>query len=191
VIFKVENVSKKVATIAIFASLYAIASLLTAYIPTGVFFIQFRPAIAIPMVVAVIYSPIIAGLSAAFGTFIASIVRYGTPLLTIFSGTPANFLGFYSMSFVYKILRGKGMNWILALILSSTAGLTIGSIIIGFGLWFIAVHVAPGLLPQNFANIGFAVTSAFLLGFAPAPIALFITALILKVLRKSGKISNI
>ncbi len=186
-----KDVSKKVATIAIFASLYAIASLLTAYLPTGIFFIQFRPAIAIPMVVAVIYAPIIAGLSAALGTFIASIVRYGTPLLTVFSGTPANFLGFYTMSSVYKALRRKGMNWILALILSSTAGLTVGSIIIGLGLWFIAVHVAPGLLPQNFANIGFALMSAFLLDFAPAPIALFITVLILKVLRESGKISKI
>ena len=186
-----KTISKNIAIIAIFASLYATASLLTAYIPTGIFFIQFRPAIAIPMVAAVIYSPLTAGLSAAIGTFIASIIRYGTPLLTIFSGTPANFLGFYTMSLTYRVLRRNRVNWILALILSSIAGLIVGSVIIGLGLWFIAVHVAPGLLPKGFANIGFALTSSFILVFAPAPIALFITALVIDVLKKSGKISNI
>lgn len=186
-----NNVSRKVATIAVFASLYATTSLLTAYIPTGAFFIQFRPAIAIPMVAAVIYPPLIAGLSAALGTFIASIVRYGTPLLTVFSGTPANFLGFYIMGSAYKLLRRRKMNWVLSLIISSTLGLIVGSVIIGLGLWFIVTYLAPGILPENFMNLGFAITSAFLLVFAPAPIALLITILAIKILRKSRKIGDI
>ena len=183
-----ERISKTVASVAVFASLYAAASLLTAYIPTGIFFIQFRPAIAIPMVAAVLYTPLTAGLSAALGTFIASIIRYGTPLLTIFSGTPANFLGFYTMSYVYRVLRKKKLGLVLAIILSSIAGLVVGSIIIGLGLWFIAAYVAPGLLPKGFANLGFALTSSFLLVFAPAPIALALAILTIEALKKSGKI---
>ncbi len=186
-----KRTSKFAVVIAIFAALYAVASLLTAYIPTGIFFIQFRPAIAVPMVAAVIYPPIIAGLSAALGTFIASIVRYGTPLLTIFSGTPANFLGFYTMGLTYRLLRRRNVNWILSLIMSSIAGLIVGSLIIGLGLWFIATSIAPGLLPPNFANIGFAIFSSFLLVFAPAPVAVFITILIIESLKRSKKIRNI
>lgn len=180
--------SRDVAAIAMYASLYAATSLLTAYIPTGPYFIQFRPAIAIPMIAAIVATPLIAGLSAAIGTFIASIIRYGTPLLTIFSGTPANLTGFYIMGLTYKVLRSKNVNWIIALIVSSCLGLTVGSIIIALGLWFLAsTMLVEGL--EKFVNLEFAFTASFLLVFAPAPIALIIVIAILKILNSMGKIS--
>lgn len=179
--------SRDVAAIAIYASLYAATSLLTAYIPTGPYFIQFRPAIAIPMIAAIVATPLIAGLSAAIGTFIASIIRYGTPLLTIFSGTPANFMGFYIMSLAYKVLRRKNVNWIIALIVSSCLGLIVGSAIIALGLWFLAsAMLVEGL--EKFINLEFAFTASFLLVFAPAPVALVIVVAILKILKNMGKV---
>jgi len=180
--------SRAVALVAIFASLYAVTSLATAYLPTGPFFIQFRPAIAVPMVAAVISSPLIAGLSAAIGTFTASIVRYGTPIYTMFSGTPANFLGFYVMGYSYRVLRRRNVHWMKALIISSLIGLVVGSIIIALGLWFLAVTLlASGL--EKFASLEFAIIASFLLVLAPAPIALILVIGILKVLRDQGKIT--
>jgi len=183
----VQLKSRDVAAIAIYASLYAATSLLTAYIPTGPYFIQFRPAIAIPMIAAIVATPLIAGLSAAIGTFIASIIRYGTPLLTIFSGTPANFMGFYIMGLTYKVLRRKNVNWIIALIVSSCLGLIVGSAIIALGLWFLAsAMLVEGL--EKFINLEFAFTASFLLVFAPAPVALVIVVAILKILKNMGKV---
>jgi len=179
--------SKDAVNVSIFAALYAVASLLTAYIPTGPFFIQFRPAIAIPMIASVMFSPIVAGLSAALGTFIASIARYHTPLLTIFSGTPANFAGFCLMGFAYRRLRLRNVGWIYAIILSSILGLFVGSIIIAFGLWFLAMTLMPEL--GSFASLDYALQASFLMVYAPAPISIMLTLLIVKRLEKSGKIS--
>jgi len=177
--------SRAVTVVALFAALYCVFSLATAYIPTGPFFIQFRPAIAIPMIAALLYPPLIAGLSAAIGTFIASIIRYGSPLLTIFSGTPANFLGFYVMSLVYYMLRKRrGVNWILALIISSLIGLFIGSIIIAVGLWFLALTLVPEL--ASFKSLDFAIQASLILVYAPAPIAIIIVIGVIKVLMKMG-----
>jgi len=55
-----------------------VGSLFTAYIPAG-FIIQLRPAVVIPAVFAVLFRPWIGGLGTALGTFIASLIRYGTP----------------------------------------------------------------------------------------------------------------
>lgn len=182
-----ENHERTLVSVAIFAALYAVTSLLTAYIPTGPFFIQFRPAIAVPMVVAVISTPLVAGLSAALGTFIASVIRYGTPIFTIFSGAPANFLGFFMMSYSYKVLRRR-FNWVLAVILSSTLGLIVGSLIIGFGLWFLSTTLVPEGL-EAFKSMSSALKISFIMVFAPAPVALVIALGIIKALEKSGKIS--
>ena len=179
--------SRDAVNISIFAALYAIASLLTAYIPTGPYFIQFRPAIAIPMIASILYAPHIAGLSAALGTFIASIVRYGTPILTIFSGTPANFACFYLMSLTFKYFRRRNINWIIAVIVSSLLGLFVGSVIIALGLWFLAVTLMPEL--KLFASLTYALEASFLLVYAPAPISILLTIWIVKMLERSRKIS--
>lgn len=173
--------------ISLYAALYAILSLLTAWIPTGPYFIQFRPGVVVPMIAAVMLQPWAAGLSAALGTFIASIVRYGTPLLTLFSGTPGNFLGFYAMSFSYFYLRKKKVNWILSLAISSIIGMVVGAAVIALGLWFLANTFMPSL--GSFTNITFSIVSSFILVFAPLPIAFIICVAALKLLEKAKYLS--
>lgn len=173
--------------VSLYAALYAILSLLTAWIPTGPHFIQFRPGVVIPMIAAVMLQPWAAGLSAAIGTFVASIVRYGTPLLTIFSGTPGNFLGFYTMSLLYYYLRRRKINWIVVLAISSVVGMLVGAMIIAVGLWFLANTFMPSL--GDFTNIVFSVISSFILVFAPLPIAFIICIAAVKILEKARYIS--
>jgi energy-coupling factor transport system substrate-specific component len=86
--------TKEISALAINAALYAIGSYATAYIPTP-WIVQLRPAVVVPAVFAVLFGPLVGGLGAAIGTFIASIFTYGTAVLTVFSGTPANFVCFY------------------------------------------------------------------------------------------------
>ncbi|MGB9895069.1 MAG: ECF transporter S component [Thermoproteota archaeon] len=173
--------------ISLYAALYAILSLLTAWIPTGPYFIQFRPGVVVPMIAAVMLQPWAAGLSAAIGTFIASIIRYGTPLLTIFSGTPGNFLGFYVMGLSYSYLRKKKINWIVSLAVSSVIGMVVGAVVIALGLWFLANTFMPSL--GNFTNIVFSITSSFILVLAPLPIAFIICIAALKLLEKAKYLS--
>lgn len=182
-----KSKTKTLVFVSLFAALYAILSLLTAWIPTGPYFIQFRPGIAVPMIAAVMLQPWAAGLSAAIGTFIASIIRYGTPLLTIFSGTPGNFLGFYVMSFLYYYLRKKKIGWITSFAISSIVGMVVGALVIALGLWFLANTFVPSL--SGFANIVFSITSSFVLVFAPLPIAFIICIAALKLLEKAKYLS--
>lgn len=93
--------SLNVVLTAICAALYAVGSYATAYIPTP-WLVQLRPAVVIPAVFAVLFGPLVGGLGAAIDTFIASIFTYGTAVLTIFSGTPGNFVCFYVMGKLCK-----------------------------------------------------------------------------------------
>lgn len=115
-----EPRTKRVAAACLCATLYCLGSILTA--ETGLlmgFFVQFRPAVVIPIVFAVLFGPFVGGLGAAIGTFVASVYFYGHPFLTIFSGTPANFLGFWVVGYAARRLRKSGP-WILVY---TTAGL--------------------------------------------------------------------
>ncbi|MEM1766962.1 MAG: ECF transporter S component, partial [Candidatus Bathyarchaeia archaeon] len=67
---------REVSALAINAALYAVGSYATAYIQTP-WLVQLRPAVVIPAVFAVLFGPIVGGLGAALGTFIASILTYG------------------------------------------------------------------------------------------------------------------
>jgi uncharacterized membrane protein len=125
--------SREVASIALCAALYASTSYLTSYITIPGSIIQLRPAVVIPAVFAVVFSPLVGGLGAAIGTFIASIFRYGTPLLTLFSGTPANFICFYLLGRLSRPYNLK--NFIIATIVGYVAG----SLIIGLGLALLGI----------------------------------------------------
>lgn len=170
--------ARHIALIAINAALYCVGSLATAYIPTGIFFIQFRPAIAIPAVFAVLFGPWVGGLGAALGTFIASIIRYGTPLLTIFSGTPANLAGFAVLGYLAQKLMRK-THWIMAVIIGTIAGMSIGSIIIGIGLHALANFFGLSGL-KAFSDLSFALYASFILVFAPLPISLPLSLVVIK-----------
>jgi uncharacterized membrane protein len=125
--------SLMVSATAFCAALYVSGSYLTAYIPTP-WIVQLRPAVVIPAIFAIIFGPLVGGLGAAIGTFIASIITYGTAILTIFSGTPANFACFYLLGKFSKPYNRRNF------IVGTTIGFLIGSIIIGFGLWLLLAY---------------------------------------------------
>ena len=66
-----KSISLTVALISICASLYALGSFITANIPSPWGAGQFRPAVVIPSLFAVISGPFPAGIGAALGTLIA------------------------------------------------------------------------------------------------------------------------
>lgn len=91
-----------VTLIALSASLYAVGSYITSYIESPWGIGQFRPAVVIPFFFAIAYGPVIGSLGAALGTFLASLVRYGQPFLSLVSGTPGNLIGFYLIGLLHK-----------------------------------------------------------------------------------------
>jgi len=132
---KFKMSTREIAAMALNASLYAVGSYLTAYIPTP-WIVQLRPAVVIPAVFAVVFGPLVGGLGAAIGTFIASIVTYGTAILTIFSGTPGNLACFYLLGRFSKPYNRRNFA------AGTMIGFLVGSIIIGFGLWFLLAYLS-------------------------------------------------
>jgi len=138
--------AKEIAGTILCAALYFVAILLTAYIPTG-FIIQFRPAIVIPAIFAVVMGSWVGGTGAALGTFMASIIRYGTPILTIFSGTPGNFLGFWILGYVTRKLMRK-YHWTLAYVVGAILYSLVSSSVIAVGLYFLAVVLGLAMVAK-------------------------------------------
>ncbi len=92
-----RNSVKLTATVAC-AILYAVGCYITSYIvsPWGVG--QFRPAVVIPSLFAVIFGAWPAGVGAAIGTLIADSANYGGfHIGSLIAAVPGNFLGFYLM----------------------------------------------------------------------------------------------
>lgn len=100
---KIERESLKLTATISCAVLYAVGCYITSYIvsPWGVG--QFRPAVVIPSLFAVIFGPWPAGVGAALGTFIAdSVNQGGFHLGSLIAAVPGNFLGFYLMGWYVK-----------------------------------------------------------------------------------------
>ncbi|MCD6529707.1 hypothetical protein J7L06_05415 [Candidatus Bathyarchaeota archaeon] len=138
--------ARKLSGTALCAALYFATILTTAYIPTG-FIVQFRPAVVVPAVFAALMGPWVGGIGAAIGTFTASILRYGTPLLTVFSGTPGNFLGFWTLGYVMDKLRGR-RHWTVAYIVGAVLYSLVSSFVIAVGLYFLAAVVGVAMLAK-------------------------------------------
>lgn len=146
---KLKISAKEVAAVTLNAALYAVGSYSTAYIPTP-WLVQLRPAVVIPAVFAVLFGPLVGGLGAAIGTFIASVFTYGTAVLTIFSGTPANFACFYLIG---KLSRPFSRE---KFIFGATVGFLAGSVIIGLGLLTLArffLFLVPAGLAGKLTNL--------------------------------------
>ena len=174
--------SRFISLTALNAALYAAFSLATAYIPTP-FIIQFRPAVVIPAIFAALFGPLVGGLGAAIGTFTASILRYGTPLLTIFSGTPANFVGFYILGYLTEKYDQRG-SWFKGFIIGGILGLLAGFTIIAIGLYFLATVVGLQSL-VNWTNPGF-IATALVFGIASElPFVLFLGPPVIKLVKSS------
>jgi hypothetical protein len=85
-----------VALTSICASLYAMGSFATSYIESPWGTGQFRPAVVIPAVFAILFGPIPGGVGAAVGTLLADSARHGQFYLkSLIAAVPGNFIGFY------------------------------------------------------------------------------------------------
>jgi hypothetical protein len=135
--------TRQVANISTCAALYAVSIAATAYIPTPWGVGQFRPGVVVPAIYAFIGGPLVAGLGAAIGTFIGSLVLQaaGTglgPLGSLVSGSPANFVGFYLLGwFVTKYKSWNGF------VLGTFISLTIGNLIAAGGVAVYLTYVVP------------------------------------------------
>jgi len=101
--------SLEASLIAVNAALYAAFGYLT-YL--GLFApvfgtVRFWPAVIIPAVFSVLFSPRIGGVGAAVGIFISDMLIHGNPLLSLTVGVPSNFIGFYLIGFLATRWRGR------------------------------------------------------------------------------------
>jgi len=95
-----------------------------------VYGVRFWPAVIVPAVFAVLFGPMVGGVGAAIGIFLADVIYgHGNALLSLIVGVPANFMAFYIMGYVQRKFSWKKY-CILAF-----AGLAAGSVYIGISLW--------------------------------------------------------
>ena len=121
-----RSLSLNVALMSICAGLYAIGSFLTANIPSPWGAGQFRPAVIIPSLFAVIAGPFPAGIGAALGTLIADSAKYGRIYEgSLLAAVPGNFLGFYLFGYITK----KKFTW-GRFVLASNITLTLANFVV-------------------------------------------------------------
>jgi len=131
------------------AVLYAVGAYATSYLESPWGIGQFRPAIVIPALFAVLFGPWVGGVGAAAGTLMASQLRYGQPILSLMSGTPANFLGFYLLG---KLLEDK-FNW-RKFVGASIVVLSLANLLCAVGvLFYFAVFSPQFILGQSLTFI--------------------------------------
>ena len=100
---KIERKSLKLTATISCAVLYAVGCYITSYIVSPWGEGQFRPAVVIPSLFAVIFGPWPAGVGAALGTFIAdSVNQGGFHIGSLIAAVPGNFLGFYLMGWYLR-----------------------------------------------------------------------------------------
>ncbi len=133
------------------AALYAVVGYMTYF---GVFVgaVRFWPAVVIPAVFAVVYSPRIGALGAGLGIFISDMLIHGDPVLSITVGVTANIAGFYILGALAKILQPEGRGRELILLLQ-TLPLIISILSILFGF----IELGPGLVYLGVATLSLAI----------------------------------
>lgn len=137
-----KSISKTVALIAMCAALYAAAAAATSPIPTPWGVGHFRPGVIVPALFALISTPFVAGTGAAIGTFMASFIlaTFGlsNPALSLMSGVPGNFAGFYLLGW----LLSRGRTW-RSFVSSSIVSLFVGNLIAATGVMLYFSFVVP------------------------------------------------
>lgn len=90
-----------VAAFALNAALYvALGVLLSTIMPLNFGGVRFWPQVIIPATFAVVFGPMVGGLGAGVGIFLADILLGNPPLQSLIVGVPANFLGFWLIGFI-------------------------------------------------------------------------------------------
>ena len=179
--------TRQVAHISTCAALYAVSIAATAYVPTPWGVGQFRPGVVVPAIYAFIGGPLVAGLGAAIGTFIGSLVLQaaGTglgPLGSLVSGSPANFVGFYLLGwFVTKYKSWNGF------ILGTFISLTIGNLIAAGGVAVYLTYVVPRWLTMAM-DVKLATVTGLTLFWTVTmlPFVLILVPLVIAVLSRGG-----
>jgi hypothetical protein len=126
------------------AVLYAVGSYITSYVvsPWGVG--QFRPAVVIPSLFAVIFGPWPAGIGAAIGTLIADSANLGGfHVGSLIAAVPGNFLGFYLMGWYVK----RKFTW-SRFIIASLATLVFANFLVAVLYVGVYLNLFMGQLPQ-------------------------------------------
>jgi hypothetical protein len=143
------------------ATLYAILSFLTAYIPSPWGAGQFRPAVIVPAFFATIFGPMTGGIGAALGTLIADSVKHGHLYAgSYLAAVPGNFIGFYLFGYITR----KKFTW-SRFIVASEVTLSLANMIVAFLYVFLfkvlylgsSKYVAMPLNTQIFFSIGLTV----------------------------------
>jgi uncharacterized membrane protein len=115
------------------AGLYAIGSYLTAFIPSPWGVGQFRPAVVVPALFAVIFGPWTGGIGAAIGTFIADSAKHGYPYPgSYLAAVWGNLIGF----FLFGRLLRKKFSW-SRFVVTSNITLTFANAVTAFLYVFI------------------------------------------------------
>lgn len=164
---------------AICAALYAWGSYWTAFIVSPWGRGQFRPAVVIPQVFAIIFGGMPAGIGAAIGTFLVDSIKHGYPYLpSLIAAVPSNFIAF----FIYGKMLEKKFSW-NKFIITTYISLLIGNLLCAF-LYVPTVYML-GALP---ANLNWIDLSAFAIAltiwwFATMlPFSLTLTPILVKAL---------
>jgi len=135
-----------IAAAALCAALYAGGIAVTAPIPTPWGVGHLRPAVVVPAFFAIVSGPYVAVLGAALGTFVGSIllasVGLSNPLLSLVSGVPGNFVGF----FLLGLLTRRYRSW-RTFIWASLVGVFIGNLIAASGVMAYLSMVEPRWAP--------------------------------------------
>jgi hypothetical protein len=162
---------------ALCAGLYAIGSYLTAYIPSPWGFGQFRPAVVIPSLFAVIFGPVPSGVGAALGTLIADSVKHGYIYEgSLIAAVPGNFIGFYLFGYIMK--RFTWGRFILA----SNLTLTVANLIVATLYVFIFKVLYLGQLALQFNALLFLVIGLTIWWFVTMlPFVLLVTPPLIRV----------
>jgi len=148
----------EIVLIAIGAVLYTVFSVPTMFVIAfqtgGPINIQFRPAVIIPSAMAVLFGPLVGGISAGLGTTIASAVKHGAPsTATIFGGLPGNFICFFIIG-----LLTKNKKSVKELAFTAAVGYLVGAVTISFGMFVI------GLIPTIELMLG-SIAAVFITGY--------------------------
>jgi len=119
----VRSRSRIVAFTSLGSALYAVGAYATAYIQSPWGAGQFRPAVVVPSVFAVLFGPLVGGLSAALGTLVADSLKHVTLYIpSLMAAVPSNFAAFYLLG---KLVENR-FRW-PRFIASSVLALAVGN----------------------------------------------------------------
>jgi uncharacterized membrane protein len=145
----VRGRSKVVAFTSLGAALYAVGAYATSYVQSPWGMGQFRPAVIVPSVFAVLFGPLVGGLSAALGTLVADSLKHVTLYVpSLVAAVPSNFAAFYLLG---KLLEGR-FRW-PRFIASSLLALAVGNGACAalYALYKAAVGAIPAQLAPGLA----------------------------------------